>query len=116
VATDEVIEQRLGEDPGDEDVKERLEREHTELLEELRALIPGARSCSASSSPSAYQPVHRPERGPALRLSRHAPEHGGRARRLRADGMALVGDRALRKSRERAEAKDASADAWSAIW
>jgi hypothetical protein len=37
VATDEVIEQRLGEDPGDEDVKERLEREHTELLEELRA-------------------------------------------------------------------------------
>jgi hypothetical protein len=26
----------------DEDVKERLEREHQELLEELRALIPGA--------------------------------------------------------------------------
>jgi len=42
VATDEVIEQRLGEAPEDEDVKERLEREHTELLEELRALIPGA--------------------------------------------------------------------------
>ena len=42
VATDEVIEQRVGEDPEDEDVKERLEREHTELLEELRALIPGA--------------------------------------------------------------------------
>jgi hypothetical protein len=42
VATDEVIEQRLGEDPKDEAVKERLEREHTELLEELRALIPGA--------------------------------------------------------------------------
>jgi hypothetical protein len=30
------------ENPKDEDVKERLEREHTELLEELRALIPGA--------------------------------------------------------------------------
>jgi Family of unknown function (DUF6328) len=42
VATDEVIEQRLGEAPEDEAVKERLEREHTELLEELRALIPGA--------------------------------------------------------------------------
>jgi uncharacterized protein DUF6328 len=42
VATDEAIEQRLGEDPEDEDVKERLEREHGELLEELRALIPGA--------------------------------------------------------------------------
>jgi DNA-directed RNA polymerase specialized sigma subunit len=42
VATDEVIEQRLGEDPEDEQVKERLEREHSELLEELRALIPGA--------------------------------------------------------------------------
>jgi len=42
VATDEVIEQRLGEAPEDEDVKERLEREHSELLEELRALIPGA--------------------------------------------------------------------------
>ena len=42
MATDEVIEQRLGEDPKDEAVKERLEREHTELLEELRALIPGA--------------------------------------------------------------------------
>jgi hypothetical protein len=42
MATDEVIEQRLGEAPGDEVVKERLEREHGELLEELRALIPGA--------------------------------------------------------------------------
>jgi hypothetical protein len=42
VATDEVIEQRLGEDPDAEAVKERLEREHGELLEELRALIPGA--------------------------------------------------------------------------
>jgi hypothetical protein len=42
VATDDAIEQRLGEAPKDEDVKERLEREHTELLEELRALIPGA--------------------------------------------------------------------------
>ena len=42
MATDEVIEQRLGEAPEDEDVKVRLEREHTELLEELRALIPGA--------------------------------------------------------------------------
>jgi len=42
VATDEVVEQRLGEDPQDEQVKERLEREHSELLEELRALIPGA--------------------------------------------------------------------------
>jgi Family of unknown function (DUF6328) len=42
VATDEVIEQRLGEHPEGEAVKERLEREHGELLEELRALIPGA--------------------------------------------------------------------------
>jgi Family of unknown function (DUF6328) len=42
VATDDVIEQRLGEAPDGEAVKERLEREHTELLEELRALIPGA--------------------------------------------------------------------------
>jgi hypothetical protein len=42
VATDDVIEQRLGEAPEDEAVKERLEREHGELLEELRALIPGA--------------------------------------------------------------------------
>jgi hypothetical protein len=42
VATDEAIEHRLGEDPDDEQVKERLEREHGELLEELRARIPGA--------------------------------------------------------------------------
>ena len=42
MATDEAIEQRLGEAPEDEAVKERLEREHGELLEELRALIPGA--------------------------------------------------------------------------
>jgi amino acid transporter len=42
VATDDVIQQRLGEAPDDEAVKERLEREHGELLEELRALIPGA--------------------------------------------------------------------------
>jgi Family of unknown function (DUF6328) len=42
VATNEAIEQRLGEAPADEAVKERLEREHGELLEELRALIPGA--------------------------------------------------------------------------
>jgi hypothetical protein len=36
-----LLRRRLGKDPEDEDVKERL-REHTELLEELRALIPGA--------------------------------------------------------------------------
>ena len=42
MATDEVIQQRLGEAPEDEAVKDRLEREHGELLEELRALIPGA--------------------------------------------------------------------------
>ena len=42
MATDDVIEKQLGEDPNGEDVKERLEREHSELLEELRALIPGA--------------------------------------------------------------------------
>ena len=42
MATDDVIQQRLGEAPEDEAVKERLEREHGELLEELRALIPGA--------------------------------------------------------------------------
>jgi hypothetical protein len=41
-ATDEVIQQRLEEAPQDEAVKERLEREHGELLEDLRALIPGA--------------------------------------------------------------------------
>jgi hypothetical protein len=41
-ATDDVIQQQLGEAPQDEAVKERLEREHGELLEELRALIPGA--------------------------------------------------------------------------
>ena len=53
MATDEAIEQRLGEDPEDESVKERLEREHGELLEELRALIPGAEVLSASSWRSA---------------------------------------------------------------
>jgi hypothetical protein len=42
MATNEAIEQRLGVAPADEAVKERLEREHGELLEELRALIPGA--------------------------------------------------------------------------
>jgi hypothetical protein len=42
VATDDEIQQRLGEAREDEAVKERLEREHGELLEELRALIPGA--------------------------------------------------------------------------
>jgi hypothetical protein len=42
VATDDAIEQRLREEPDGEDAKERLEREHSELLEELRALIPGA--------------------------------------------------------------------------
>jgi hypothetical protein len=42
VSTDYVIQLRLGEAPEDEAVKERLEREHGELLEELRALIPGA--------------------------------------------------------------------------
>ena len=42
MATNEAIEQRLGEAPADEAVKERLEREHGELIEELRALIPGA--------------------------------------------------------------------------
>ena len=31
-----------GEDPEHEEIKEQLEREHGELLEELRALIPGA--------------------------------------------------------------------------
>jgi hypothetical protein len=39
VATDDVIQQRLGGAPEDEAVKERLEREHGELLEELRAAI-----------------------------------------------------------------------------
>jgi hypothetical protein len=42
VATDDATEQRLRGDPDGEDVKERLDREHHELLEELRALIPGA--------------------------------------------------------------------------
>jgi hypothetical protein len=40
MATDDVIQQRLGKAPEDEAVKERLEREHGALLEELRALIP----------------------------------------------------------------------------
>ena len=53
MATDEVIQQRLGEAPEDEAVKERLEREHGELLEELRALIPGAEVLFGSCSPSA---------------------------------------------------------------
>ena len=39
MATDDGIQQRLGEAPEDEAVKERLERDHGELLEELRALI-----------------------------------------------------------------------------
>ena len=42
MATDEAVEGRLREDPDDEETKERLEREHGELLNELRALIPGA--------------------------------------------------------------------------
>ena len=42
VASDDVIEQGLGEGREDEAAKERLEREHGELLEELCALIPGA--------------------------------------------------------------------------
>jgi hypothetical protein len=55
VATDEVIQQRLGEAPKDEAVKERLEREHGELLEELRALIPGAQVLFGFLlAPSAY--------------------------------------------------------------
>jgi hypothetical protein len=53
VATDDMIQQRLGEAPEDEAVKERLEREHGELLEELRALIPAPWFCSGSCSPSA---------------------------------------------------------------
>jgi hypothetical protein len=39
---DESVEQRLLEAEGAEDLKARLEREHGELLQELRALIPGA--------------------------------------------------------------------------
>jgi hypothetical protein len=42
VATDGLIQQRLGEAPEDEAVKERLEREHGELLEEVGALIRSA--------------------------------------------------------------------------
>jgi Family of unknown function (DUF6328) len=34
--------ERVAEEEADEDKKERLEREHGELLEELRSLIPGA--------------------------------------------------------------------------
>ncbi|HZO12134.1 MAG TPA: hypothetical protein VFB62_02720 [Polyangiaceae bacterium] len=37
----------------DEELKDRLEREHGELLEELRALIPGSEVLFGSSSPSA---------------------------------------------------------------
>ncbi|MDF2743824.1 MAG: hypothetical protein K0S88_5201, partial [Actinomycetia bacterium] len=55
MATDDVIQQRLGEAPEDEAVKERLEREHGELLEELRALIPGAQvPFGFLLAPSAY--------------------------------------------------------------
>ena len=41
-AHDESIEQRLLEAESAEELKARLEREHGELLQELRALIPGA--------------------------------------------------------------------------
>ena len=38
----ETAQERLEEEEAQEDIKERLEREHGELLEELRSLIPGA--------------------------------------------------------------------------
>ena len=79
MATDEAIEQRLGEAPEDEAVKERLEREHGELLEELRALIPGAQVLFGFLL-AIRLAVHRPEHGPALCLLRYPPDHGGRAR------------------------------------
>jgi hypothetical protein len=155
VATDEAIEQRLREAPEDEDVKERLEREHTELLEELRALIPGAQvlfgfllairftspftdlnavqryvyyatllstavalvlllapsACASAKATrtrwSARATGRRsPGRAPSPWPSRRAVPHHrpglhhpsrdrGRGRLLRADRMALVGDRAV---------------------
>jgi hypothetical protein len=84
VATDDVIEQRLGEDPEDEHIKERLEREHSELLEELRALIPGAEV-----------------------LFGFVPSRDrGRARLLRVDRAALVGDRAVPQGPRAARGKE----------
>jgi len=42
VADPDTNEKRLEEEESEEELKERLEREHGELLEELRSLIPGA--------------------------------------------------------------------------
>lgn len=42
MADPERAQKRVGEEQDEEGLKQRLEREHGELLEELRALIPGA--------------------------------------------------------------------------
>ncbi|MBA3434811.1 MAG: hypothetical protein H0U08_12050 [Actinobacteria bacterium] len=42
MADPEQAQERVGDEESQEDLKERLEREHGELLEELRSLIPGA--------------------------------------------------------------------------
>ena len=79
MATDEAIEQRLGEDPEDESVKERLEREHGELLEELRALIPGAEVLFGFLLAIRFTGQFTDLNAVALRLLRHTGEHGGLA-------------------------------------
>ncbi|HWJ54201.1 MAG TPA: DUF6328 family protein [Propionibacteriaceae bacterium] len=79
MATDDVIEQRLGEDPDDEHIKERLEREHSELLEELRALIPGAEVLFGFLLAIRFTGEFKELTAVQLCLLRHAGEHGGRA-------------------------------------
>jgi hypothetical protein len=112
VATDEKIEQRLGEDPEDEDIKERLEREHTELLEELRALIPGAQVLFgfllAIRFTTPFTDLNTVQRYVyyATLLSTAVALVFFALTAWRWWAIALY-----RKARERAEAKDASADA-----
>jgi hypothetical protein len=80
VATDEAIEQRLGKDPNDEDVKDGSNANTPSCS---RSCVPSSQTPGPVRLPPRhplYQPIHRPERGPALRLLRHAPHHGGRAR------------------------------------
>jgi hypothetical protein len=80
VASDDVIEQGLGEGREDEAAKNGSSASTASCLRSCAPSSPALRSCSASCWPSAYQRVQGTEPGPALRLLRHAPEHGGRAR------------------------------------
>ena len=63
--------------------KEQLEREHGELLQELRSLIPGARGAlRLPARHPVHRSVRRPRRHRALRLLRDARRDGRRARPL----------------------------------